>query len=191
MFVRWSLISLSLLAALLMGSPARAEEPADSPLYSFTLPDLDGKPQPLSAYRGKALLLVNVASKCGFTPQYAGLEKLSREYAKQGLVVLGFPANDFRQQEPGTDAEIKAFCTANYGVTFPMFSKISVTGEKIHPLYRWLTESSADSVAAGPIEWNFTKFVLDRQGRVIARFPSRVAPESAALRAALSRALAS
>jgi glutathione peroxidase len=159
-------------------------------LYGFTLPDLDGKPVALSAYRGKVLLLVNTASKCGFTPQYEALEGLSKAYRDRGLVVLGFPANNFHSQEPGTNAEIKSFCSTKYGVDFPMFGKISVKGADIHPLYRWLTASETDPGFSGDIQWNFTKFLVDREGKVIARFPSATRPDSPELKAAVENALA-
>ena len=148
---------------------------ADETLYSLTLKTIDGKDQPLSAYRGKTLLIVNVASKCGFTPQYKALEALYEKYKERGLVVLGFPANNFMGQEPGTEAEIQKFCSLTYGVTFPMFSKISVKGDDIHPLYKYLTESSAQP---GPISWNFNKFLVAPSGDVVARWGSRTAPDA-------------
>jgi glutathione peroxidase len=160
-----------------------------STLYGFTLPDLDDKPVSLGAFRGKVLLLVNTASKCGFTPQYEGLEQLSKTYRERGLVVAGFPANNFRGQEPGSNAEIKSFCSMNYGVDFAMFGKISVKGEDIHPLYRWLTAKETNPGFAGDIQWNFTKFLVGREGKVIARFPSSVAPDSPELTAAVEKAL--
>ena len=144
-------------------------------IYSFTLKTIDGKDQPLSVYHGKTLLLVNVASKCGFTPQYQGLEALYQKYKERGFVILGFPANNFMGQEPGTNEEIKSFCTLNYGVTFPMFSKISVKGADIHPLYQYLTEASE---TPGPISWNFNKFLVGPDGRILARWGSRTTPES-------------
>ena len=147
---------------------------AEQSVYDFTMKTIDGKEQPLSAYKGKTLLIVNVASKCGFTPQYKGLETLYGKYKDRGLVILGFPANDFGWQEPGTDAEIQTFCSTTYGVSFPMFSKISVKGDKIHPLYKHLTESSTP---AGPISWNFNKFLVGPDGRVIGRWGSRTTPE--------------
>jgi glutathione peroxidase len=181
-------------------TPARSTPPAStlganlragdtSSLYQFTLPDIDGKPVSLESYRGKVLLLVNTASKCGFTPQYEGLEKLSKTYRDRGLVVLGFPANNFRQQEPGTNAEIKSFCSTKYGVDFPMFGKISVKGDDIHPLYRWLTSKDTDPAFAGDIQWNFTKFLVDREGKVVARFASGVTPDSPQLTAAVEKTL--
>lgn len=156
-------------------------------LYDFTMKDIDGKERPLKQFAGKVVVVVNVASKCGLTPQYEGLEKLYKEHKEAGLVVLGFPANDFRGQEPGTDSEIKEFCSTNYSVTFPMFSKISVKGETAHPLYRWLiaaTDQKQD------IEWNFAKFVVGRDGKVKARFAPRTAPNDPNLIAAIKSALA-
>lgn len=128
-------------------------------LYDFNLNRIDGTPQSLSDYKGKVLLLVNVASKCGLTPQYADLQLLYEKYKSQGLEVLAFPANDFGAQEPGTEAEIQEFCTTNYGVTFPMFAKISVKGEDIHPLYNYLTQQSDTAV-----KWNFQKYLINRAG---------------------------
>ncbi len=155
-------------------------------IYNFTMKTIDGKEISLADYRGKPLLIVNVASKCGFTPQYKGLEALYQKYKDRGLVILGFPANNFMGQEPGTDAQIKEFCTLNYGVTFPMFAKISVKGADIHPLYKLLTESSEPS---GPISWNFNKFLIDKEGHIAARWGSRTAPESKELIAKLEETL--
>ncbi len=163
--------------------PASAEAEG---IYGFTIKTIDGKDQPLSAYRDKTLLVVNVASRCGFTPQYKGLESLYQKYKARGLVVLGFPANNFMGQEPGTNEEIKEFCSLNYGVTFPMFSKISVRGADIHPLYKYLTESSPKP---GSISWNFNKFLIDKEGRIAARWGSRTAPESKELLTRLEQTL--
>ena len=146
---------------------------AGETLYGFTLKTIDGKEQSLADYRGEVLLIVNVASRCGFTPQYKGLEELYQRYKDKGLVILGFPANNFMGQEPGTDAQIKQFCSSTYNVTFPIFSKISVKGADIHPLYNYLTESSE---APGAVGWNFNKFLVDRRGVVKAHFGSRTAP---------------
>jgi glutathione peroxidase len=157
---------------------------AASSVHEFTLPSIDGAPAPLSAYKGKVILIVNVASQCGYTPQYAGLEKLYEKYKEHGLVILGFPANNFGAQEPGTNQEIKTFCSRNYNVTFPMYSKISVSGNDKAPLYQFLT-----SATGGEIQWNFTKFLVDGDGKVIARFESRVAPDSADLVSAVEKAL--
>lgn len=147
-------------------------------IYDFTVNDIGGKPVKLSQFKGKVILIVNVASKCGFTPQYEGLQKLYSEYADKGLVILGFPANNFGGQEPGTNSEIKEFCTTKYSVTFPMFSKISVKGTDIHPLYQYLTSKETDPDFAGDITWNFNKFLIDASGKIVARFDSKDKPES-------------
>lgn len=156
-------------------------------VYEFTVKDIDGKDVPLSKYKGKVLLVVNVASKCGNTPQYKGLEKLYEQYKDRGLVILGFPANDFMGQEPGTNAEIKEFCSATYAVKFPMFSKISVKGEQAHPLYQWLISQSEDK---SDVDWNFAKFIVGRDGQVQTRFKARVKPEDPKLISAVELALA-
>ncbi len=156
-------------------------------LHEFTMTTIDGAPMSLSAYEGKAALVVNVASKCGLTPQYEGLERLHEQY--DGLAVLGFPCNQFGAQEPGTEAEIKEFCTSNYGVRFPMFAKIEVNGEGAHPLYRWLTSQSTEPAGAGPIQWNFEKFLIGKDGRVLARFAPTVPPDAPELLAAIERAI--
>ncbi len=160
-------------------------------IYDFTVQDIDGNEVSLAEYRGKVLLIVNVASKCGFTPQYEGLQKLYNEYQDQGFVVLGFPANNFKNQEPGTNQEIKEFCSVNYGVTFPLFTKISVKGDDIHPLYQYLTSKDTNPEFAGDISWNFNKFLLDPSGKVIARFESKDKPESEIVLSAIEAALKS
>jgi glutathione peroxidase-family protein len=165
------------------------KEDASMSIYSFTMNDIDGKPVSLEQYRGQVMMIVNVASKCGFTPQYQGLQKLYETYHDRGLVILGFPANNFLRQEPGNDAEIKSFCTINYGVTFPMFSKLSVKGRDQHPLYRFLTDKKSDPEFSGGITWNFNKFLINREGKIIARFGSRTKPEDAELIAAIEKAL--
>ena len=139
-------------------------------LHDFTQKTIDGKEAPLSAYAGKVALVVNVASKCGLTPQYEGLEALYRELAPKGFVVLGFPCNQFMGQEPGTDAEIASFCSTKYDVTFPLFSKIDVNGETQAPLYAWLTREDAKPEGAGDVAWNFGKFLVGKDGNVVARF---------------------
>ena len=159
-------------------------------IYSFTARDIDGKDISLSTYKGRVLLIVNVASKCGFTGQYSGLERLYRDYNGEGLVVLGFPANNFLGQEPGTDEEIKQFCSLTYDVTFPMFAKISVKGRNIHPLYGFLTSKETHPRFGGAISWNFNKFLVGRDGTVLARFGSRTKPDDKELIAALKQALA-
>jgi glutathione peroxidase len=160
-----------------------------SSALDFTLNSIDGKPAPLSEYRGKVVLIVNVASKCGFTPQYTGLEKIYEKYKAQGFVILGFPANNFGLQEPGTNEEIKTFCSSKYQVTFPMYSKVSVKGDDKTPLYQYLTDKEANPKTGGEIQWNFTKFLVDRNGKVIARFESKITPESADVTGAIENAL--
>ena len=155
-------------------------------VHSFTMKTIDGGKKPLADYKGKLLLIVNVASKCGFTPQYAGLEQLYEKYKYRGLVVLGFPANNFMWQEPGSDAEIKSFCSLKYGVSFPMFSKISVKGSDIDPLYVYLTQSADFN---GEISWNFNKFLIGPDGRVLARFGSKTEPLSKELTEKIEAAL--
>lgn len=154
-------------------------------LYDFTLKSIDGQPTPLSAYKGKVALVVNVASRCGYTPQYTGLEALYEKYKDQGFVILGFPANNFGAQEPGSNDEIKTFCQSKYNVTFPMFSKISVKGDDKAPLYQYLTEASG-----GDIKWNFTKFLIGRDGQILQRFESKVEPQSPEMTSAVEKALA-
>jgi glutathione peroxidase len=146
-------------------------------IYDFKVGSLDGGTIDFSKYRGKKILIVNTASECGYTPQYADLEKLYEQY-KSKLVVVGFPANNFGGQEPGTNGEIKEFCKKNYGVTFPMAGKVSVKGEDIHPLFKWLTSKSENGVMDADIKWNFTKFLLDENGKLLAVFPSKVNPTS-------------
>lgn len=144
-------------------------------LHDFTATTLDGHDQPLSAYAGKVVLVVNTASRCGFTPQYEGLEQLWRNFKQEGFVVLGFPCDQFGHQEPGTEEEIADFCSRNYGVTFPMFAKVDVNGPGAHPLWAWLREER-NGVLGDAIKWNFTKFLVGRDGRVLRRFAPRTAP---------------
>lgn len=144
-------------------------------VYDFTMDDIDGKPVNLSQYRGKVLLVVNTASMCGNTPQYSDLEKIYEQYQEKGFEILAFPANNFGQQEPGTNQEIKSFCFTKYSLTFPLFSKISVKGDDKHPLYRYLTEQSP---FPGEVEWNFQKYLIDRSGNVVARYHHRAKPLS-------------
>jgi glutathione peroxidase len=157
-------------------------------LYDIPLKDIDGKDATLKPYAGKVILVVNVASRCGFTPQYTGLENLYKKYHSQGLVVCGFPCNQFGEQEPGSEAEIKQFCTSEFSVTFPMYSKIEVNGNNRHPLYVAL--AGQDSPFPGDIHWNFTKFLIGRDGKILNRFDSRVKPDSEDMTKAIEAALA-
>jgi glutathione peroxidase len=161
---------------------------AASNLYDYTLPSIDGQPLPLSTFKGKVLLIVNVASKCGYTPQYEALEAVYEKYKNQGFVIAGFPANNFGGQEPGTNSEIKTFCSRTYKVSFPMYSKISVKGSDQAPIYEYLTKETPKPIA-GDIKWNFTKFLVDRQGHVVARFESAVTPDSPELVSAIEKLL--
>jgi glutathione peroxidase len=157
-----------------------------STLAEFSATAIDGKPLPLKSFSGNAVLIVNVASQCGLTPQYAGLEKLHEEFAGKGLVVLGLPCNQFGAQEPGTEKEIATFCETKFGVKFPMTAKVEVNGPGRHPLYAWLIESSGSS---GDISWNFEKFLVSKDGRKVQRFSPRTTPEDAMLREAIVRAV--
>ena len=148
--------------------------------YDFEAVDIDGKTVSLSDYRGKALLIVNVASKCGFTPQYTGLEKLWQDYRARGLVVLGFPCDQFGNQEPGNEEEIKNFCSLTYEVDFPMFAKVDVNGAQAHPLWKWLKKEKGGLLGIDAIKWNFTKFLVGRDGRVLKRYAPTDKPESLA-----------
>lgn len=148
-----------------------------SSLHDFKVPGLDGATIDFSKYKGKKVLIVNTASECGYTPQYADLQKLYEAH-KSNLVIVGFPANNFGGQEPGSNTEIKEFCKKNYGVTFPMAGKVSVKGDDIHPIFKWLTTKSENGVMDAEIKWNFTKFLLDEKGKLIAVFPTKVNPNS-------------
>ena len=145
--------------------------------YDFSAKTIDGEEQPLSAYKGKAMLVVNVASKCGFTPQYTGLEALYRKFKDQGIVVLGFPCDQFGHQEPGDEEEIKNFCSLNYDVSFPLYAKVDVNGANAHPLYQWLKGEKSGFLGTEGIKWNFTKFLIDRSGKVIKRYAPTDTPE--------------
>ena len=149
-----------------------------SSIYDFTARNIDGSDQSLSAFKNKALLVVNVASKCGFTPQYTGLEALQRKLGPKGFSVLGFPCDQFGHQEPGDEAEIKNFCTLNYDVSFPLFAKIKVNGDGTHPLYAWLKSQAPGVLGTEAIKWNFTKFLIDKQSQVVARYAPNDKPES-------------
>lgn len=170
--------------------PSPTAAPPESNIYEFTMKDIDGKDVKLDAYKGKVVMVVNTASKCGYTPQYEGLEAIYKKYKDQGFVVIGFPANNFMSQEPGTEAEIKEFCTTKYKVTFPMFAKISVKGTDQHPFYTYLTSKESNPEFGGDIQWNFNKFLIDRNGKIVARFGSKETPEGATVTTAIDKYLA-
>ena len=178
---------LILILMLCVACASLSAEPKS--IYDFTMKSIDGDPVSLKSYSGKVVLLVNVASKCGFTPQYAALESLYEKYKDKGLVIVGVPANNFMSQEPGTDEEIKKFCSNKYNVTFPMMSKVSVLGDDKTPLYVFLTGKDTDPQFAGDIKWNFTKFLFDRNGNPVARFEPNVTPDSAQVTTAIESAL--
>lgn len=185
---------LAALGLVMASSPlelASARQKKVPPALNFTVNDVDGKPVPLSKFQGSVIMIVNVASFCGNTPQYASLQKLYDQYKSKGLVILAFPSNDFGQQEPGTNKEIKSFCELNYQVTFPLFSKIVVKGAGQHPLYTYLTSKSTNPKFGGEIEWNFAKFLLNRKGEVVARFPAKEDPLKPEVVGAIKRALSS
>ena len=170
---------------------AAAVMAADKTVYDLTLNSIDGQPAPLAAYKGKVVLLVNVASKCGYTPQYSALESAYEKYKDRGLVIVGIPANNFGAQEPGSNQEIKTFCSSKFHVTFPMMAKVSVKGDDITPLYQFLTDKSSHPQSGGEIKWNFTKFLIGPDGRVIARFEPEITPDSPQVTSAIEEALAS
>lgn len=181
-------IFLSFLAAL---SPASGEVTrSPSSLYDITVRSADGHQVALSAFRGHVLLIVNMASRCGFAKQIAALQSLNEKYSDKGLVILGFPSNDFMNQEPGTNQEILALYQEKYGVTFPIFQKAKVTGSDLDPLFRYLTENKQEPQLSGPIYWNFTKFLIDKNGKVIARFSTLTSPDDPKVITALEKALA-
>jgi len=179
---------LALGAAVLVASTVSAESPGAEKLQAIPLKDIDGKTTSLKDYAGKVLLIVNVASKCGYTPQYKGLEELHQKYSAKGFSVLGFPCNDFGGQEPGTAAEIKTFCSTKYSVTFPLFEKLHVKGAEQHPLYAALTGKS--SPVPGDVKWNFGKFLIGKDGKILKRWDSKTTPDDAELAAAIEAALA-
>lgn len=190
----WVCVGLAVLTGAALWALGAEKSPATQPattqatsIYEFAIKDIDGKEVRLADFKGKAVLIVNVASKCGYTKQYADLEKLYEQYKDKGLVILGFPANNFMGQEPGTDEEIKQFCTSKYNVTFPMFSKISVKGEDKHPLYQYLTAAASP---AGEVGWNFEKFLISPDGQIIGRYKSGVKPMSEELVGAIQAAIA-
>lgn len=183
------LLSLSIaLVGVAMSTHSFAAE--KSPVLSHTMNSLDGQPVDLAKYKGKVLLIVNVASRCGATPQYKQLQELHEKYQDKGLVVLGFPCNQFGAQEPGTAQEIASFCKDNYKVTFPMFSKIDVNGDNAAPLYQHLTSEEAVPADPGAVRWNFEKFLIGRDGQVIQRFRTRVSPDASEVVQAIEKALA-
>ena len=162
---------------------------ASKSVYDFTLNSIDGQPSSLGSYKGKVLLVVNVASRCGYTPQYSALESVYEKYKDRGLVIVGVPANNFGAQEPGTNQEIKTFCTRKYTVQFPMMSKVSVKGSDMTPLYQYLTDTAQNPKTGGEIKWNFTKFLFDRNGNIVARFEPDVTPDSPQVIAAIEKSL--
>ena len=174
-------------------SPAWDADPASAAgpsIYDYKVKDIDGKDVKLKKYKGSVVMVVNTASKCGYTPQYESLQATYEKYSDKGFVVLGFPSNNFAGQEPGTDAEIKEFCTSKYKVTFPMFAKISVKGADQDPLYAYLTDLKINPVHGGVITWNFNKFLIDRKGNIVARFSSKQTPDSPEVIAAIEEYLA-
>lgn len=192
------LVTLSLIlvggigAAYALGfifNPSPTTLPDEKSVYDFKMKDIDGKEVKLSSYKGKVSLVVNTASKCGNTPQYEGLQNIYNKYKDKGFVILGFPANNFMGQEPGTEKEIKDFCTLKYNVTFPMFSKVSVKGEDQTPLYTYLTSKEINPNFAGDVTWNFEKFLIDGNGKVIARFSPKTKPEDPKVIEAIEAAL--
>ena len=162
----------------------------DKTIYDFTLNTIDGQPAPLAAYKGHVVMLVNVASRCGFTPQYTALEAIYEKYKDRGFVILGIPANNFGSQEPGTNQEIKTFCSSKYNVTFPMMAKVSVKGDDKTPLYQYLTDKASSPKTGGEIQWNFTKFLVGADGQILTRFEPKVTPDSPEVTAAIEKALA-
>lgn len=188
LFASLMVLSLSTTAAFVVAAEKNAAK--GSPVLGHTMKSLSGSKVDLSQYEGKVLLIVNVASKCGATPQYEPLEKVYEKYKDEGLVVLGVPCNQFGRQEPGTSEEIAAFCEKNYGVTFPMLSKVDVNGEEAAPLYKYLTSKEAVPSDAGPVKWNFEKFLVGRDGKVAARFRTPVQPDDPKVIEAIEKELA-
>jgi glutathione peroxidase len=173
-----ALIGLLLIVLPILSCNAETkQQERDRTIYDFSVKTIDGQEQSLSQYKGNVVLIVNVASKCGFTPQYKGLQELYDKYKNRGFVVLGFPCNQFLSQEPGTNDEIKKYCTITYGVTFPMFDKIDVNGDSAHPLYKYLTSAKGGFITDS-IKWNFTKFLVDRKGTVVKRYSPQTTPEN-------------
>lgn len=181
--------TVCLLTGIFISFCASLSASAPTSIYDFEMVNIDGQKVSLSQYKDIVVLIVNTASKCGLTPQYKGLQEVYDLFKDKGFVILGFPANNFKEQEPGTNTEIKDFCSVNYGVQFPMFAKISVLGEDIHPLYRFLTSEETDPQFAGDIRWNFDKFLVDKTGKIINRFHPKVAPQAPELIKAIEEAL--
>lgn len=179
----------ALFLAVFIGLTTASTAFAQKSVLDFKMTDIDGKEVKLKKYKGDVFLIVNTASKCGYTPQYEGLQAIYTKYQAQGFTILGFPANNFGGQEPGTEKEIKEFCESKYKVTFPMFAKISVKGEDQHPLYKFLTSKTTDPNFAGDISWNFNKFLVNRKGEIVARFSSKDTPESETVTQAIEKYL--
>jgi len=188
MKTQWNLVLMATL--FFCGCSVKSNEVKMKNFYDIEVVTIGGETNKLEQYRGKVLLIVNTASKCGFTGQYDGLQELYEANKEKGFVILGFPSNDFMRQEPGSNEEIQSFCKLNYGVTFPMFSKIEVKGKDQHPLYTWLTSKETNPATAGKISWNFNKFLITRDGKVAGRFGSRTKPDDAELTQAVKDALA-
>jgi glutathione peroxidase len=186
-----NMMKLMAAAMFVMLFCAAALNAGDKTVFDYTLSSIDGQPAPLSTYKGKVVMLVNVASRCGFTPQYSALEAIYEKYKERGFVIVGIPANNFGSQEPGTNQEIKTFCQSKYNVKFPMMSKVSVKGDDQTPLYQFLTDKSANPKTGGDIQWNFTKFLIGPDGQILARFEPKVTPDSPEVTSAIESALAS
>jgi glutathione peroxidase len=194
-------IGLALIAILILGgvgaayslgfifNPSPSEPPKVSSIYEFKLKNIDGSEVSLETYKGKVVMIVNTASKCGYTPQYEQLQAIYDKYKDQGFVILGFPANNFMGQEPGSDTEIKEFCTLKYKVSFPMFSKISVKGTNQHPLYTYLTNEKSNPGFSGDIGWNFEKFLIGKDGKTLARFATKIKPDDPSVIEAIEKGL--
>jgi glutathione peroxidase len=174
--MKMTILLTMMIAAVIYTVPAYAQQ--SKSFYDYTVQDIDGNPYNLSALKGKKVLVVNTASKCGNTPQYADLEKLYEEYKNKNFVIIGFPANNFMGQEPGTNEEIKNFCSVNYGVSFPMMSKISVKGKDMNPLYKWLTSKELNGVMDSEVSWNFQKYMIDETGKLVGMVPPKDKPYS-------------
>ena len=175
-FIKFTLVLAIITTLTLISCNAQEDKSMKSSLYDFTVKDIDGKDVKLSDFKGKVILIVNVASQCGFTKQYTGLQEIYQKYKDKGFVVLGFPCNQFGGQEPGSEEDIKTFCSSNYNVTFPMFSKIDVNGDNTAPLYEFLKNEVKGIVGTKDIKWNFTKFLIDKNGKVVDRFAPQTAP---------------